>query len=113
MKDFDPKKPSQGLGDSIAKVTHALGIDKLADKVAKALGEEDCGCDKRRELLNELIPYKKPTPDTTYFYKALTDIQANNGVEYKAEEIIFIDEDHALYPELEKLIQEGKLKQQQ
>ena len=51
---------SNGLGDTIAKVTHVLKLDVLAEKVAHALGEEDCGCKRRREKLNELFPYKKP-----------------------------------------------------
>lgn len=50
---------SQGLGDTIAKVTNALGIDKLAEEVAQAMGKSDCGCSKRRHRLNELFPYKK------------------------------------------------------
>jgi hypothetical protein len=50
---------SKGLGDTIAKVTHALKLDILAEKVANAMGEEDCGCNRRREKLNELFPYKK------------------------------------------------------
>jgi len=49
---------SQGLGDSIAKVTEATGLDKAADKVAKAFGKSDCGCNKRRQKLNKLFPYK-------------------------------------------------------
>jgi hypothetical protein len=50
---------SKGLGDTIAKVTHALKLDVLAEKVAHAMDEEDCGCNRRREKLNELFPYKK------------------------------------------------------
>lgn len=50
---------SKGLGDTIAKVTHVLKLDVAAEKVAKALGQEDCGCNRRREKLNELFPYKK------------------------------------------------------
>lgn len=57
MENFDPNKPSEGLGDLIAKLTHALGIDKVAEKVANLAGEEDCGCNKRREQLNELFPF--------------------------------------------------------
>ena len=49
---------SKGLGDTIAKVTNALGIDKLAEEVAQAMGKEDCGCSKRRQKLNEMFPYK-------------------------------------------------------
>ena len=47
------KKKSEGLGDSIAKVTKATGIDKLVKFVAG----EDCGCDERKEKLNKLFPY--------------------------------------------------------
>jgi hypothetical protein len=49
---------SKGFGDTIAKVTNALGIDKLAEEVAKSMGKEDCGCNKRREKLNDMFPYK-------------------------------------------------------
>jgi hypothetical protein len=50
---------SKGLGDTIAKVTHAVGLDKVAESVAHAMGKEDCGCSKRREILNDLFPYTK------------------------------------------------------
>jgi hypothetical protein len=49
------KKQSAGLGDTIAKITEATGIDALA----KFIAGEDCGCDKRKELLNKIFPYKK------------------------------------------------------
>jgi len=40
-------KQSEGLGDSIAKMTSALGI-------------KPCGaCKKRQEKLNQIFPYKK------------------------------------------------------
>lgn len=43
-----PRKDSAGLGDTVHKVTHALGLDKLG-----------CGgCKKRMDKLNELVPYK-------------------------------------------------------
>lgn len=47
---------SQGLGDTIAKITKATGIDKLVKFVAG----EDCGCDKRKETLNRMFPYNNP-----------------------------------------------------
>ena len=50
---------SKGLGDTVAKITHATGIDKLAEVAAKMLGKDDCGCKKRQELLNEKFPYQK------------------------------------------------------
>ena len=59
MKGFDPKQKSKGVGDTIAKITHATGLDKIADKVAKIAGKEDCGCNTRRRKYNELFPYIK------------------------------------------------------
>jgi hypothetical protein len=50
---------SKGLGDTIAKFTKATGLDKFAKIVAKLFGEEDCGCERRRDLLNKKVPYKK------------------------------------------------------
>lgn len=50
---------SQGLGDTIAKITHFFGIDKLAEKIAHMLGYEDCGCSRRQKKLNKLFSYKK------------------------------------------------------
>lgn len=59
MKKVNPKKESKGLGDDIAKLTNLLYLDKLAKEVAKLFGQEDCGCDRRKDKLNELVPYKK------------------------------------------------------
>jgi hypothetical protein len=50
---------SKGLGDTIAKITHAIGLDILADKIAKLFGKNDCGCERRRKKLNDLVPYNK------------------------------------------------------
>lgn len=63
MKEFDPKQKSEGLGDTIAKITNALGIDKVAKGVAKLAGKEDCGCNRRRKKLNDLVSYKKDKSD--------------------------------------------------
>ena len=51
-------KKSKGLGDTIKKITSATKIDKLAKKIAKAVGKDDCGCDERQEKLNKMFPYK-------------------------------------------------------
>ena len=51
-------KKSKGLGDTIKKFTAATKIDKLAKKIAKAVGKDDCGCDERQEKLNKMFPYK-------------------------------------------------------
>lgn len=53
------KKESEGLGDTIAYLTELLKIDKAVKAVTEAMGIEDCGCERRREVLNEMFPYKK------------------------------------------------------
>jgi hypothetical protein len=50
------KTKSKGLGDTIAKITEATGVDKLV----KFIAGEDCGCEERKEKLNKLFPYAKP-----------------------------------------------------
>ena len=48
---------SEGLGDTIEKITTVTGIKKIVDTVAKATGS-DCGCGKRKDTLNRVFPYK-------------------------------------------------------
>ena len=48
----------KGLGDTIAKITHFFKIDVLVESVFKAFGK-DCGCKRRRDKLNKIVPYKK------------------------------------------------------
>jgi hypothetical protein len=57
IEDFDSNAPSRGLGDTIAKITHATGIAKAVEVVTEALGIEDCGCSGRQEWLNGAVPY--------------------------------------------------------
>jgi hypothetical protein len=42
-----------GFGDEIERVAKKLGLDKVADKAAKMVGAEDCGCGQRRDNLND------------------------------------------------------------
>ena len=58
MENKTNSEQSKGLGDTIAKITHATGLDVVAEKVAKVMGKEDCGCKRRQEKLNEMFPYK-------------------------------------------------------
>jgi len=48
-----------GAGDLIAAITRTTGIDKIAKFVAKATGNEDCGCAARQQKANELLPFKR------------------------------------------------------
>ena len=49
---------SRGLGDSIHKFTTATGIKNVVDKVSQGLNIP-CGCEGRRQALNNLVPYNK------------------------------------------------------
>jgi ABC-type hemin transport system substrate-binding protein len=56
--ELSENQESKGLGDTIAKITNAVGLDKVAESIAKSVGKEDCGCNKRRQKLNDMFPYK-------------------------------------------------------
>ena len=45
------KEKSKGLGDTIAKITKATGIEKLVKAI-----NPDCNCEERRRKLNQLFP---------------------------------------------------------
>jgi len=49
---------SRGLGDTIHKFTKTTGIKNVVDKVSKGLNIP-CGCEGRRNALNNLVPYNK------------------------------------------------------
>lgn len=49
--------PSRGLGDTLAKLARSTGADQVAHALARATGR-DCGCDRRRQTLNEWMPYR-------------------------------------------------------
>jgi|TARA_S200002703_G_scaffold56961_1_gene49695 hypothetical protein len=71
---------SKGLGDTVEKVTKATGIKKATDFIFDKLGM-DCGCDKRKEKLNKLFPYKKPeclTEDEYMILKGFFERVKNN-----------------------------------
>ncbi len=63
-QNFDAQ--SQGLGDTVEKITKATGIKKLVKWVAG----EDCGCDARKQKLNTLFKYNKPLclAEDEYYY---------------------------------------------
>ena len=61
-KEWKLTQPSEGLGDTIEKITKATGIKTLVQK----LFGKDCGCDERQAKLNKLFKYKP---------KCLTELQ--------------------------------------
>lgn len=59
LEDNRDRKHSAGLGDTIARMTKLTRLDELAEGIAREAGLEDCGCEKRREYLNKLFPYRQ------------------------------------------------------
>ena len=49
----------EGMGDLVARVAKMTQLDKVAKFVAKAAGQEDCGCKERQDTLNKRFPFKK------------------------------------------------------
>ena len=92
MEGFDPKQESNGVVDTIAKVTNFLGIDKLADAVAKIAGAEGCGCNERRQILNELFPYDNKTRKI----KILKQFNYGN-IQYFEGQVLEVDKNHPLF----------------
>ena len=67
-------KQSEGVGDTVAKITKATGVDKLV----KFIAGEDCGCDDRQEKLNKLFTYKKVNCISEEDYVYLSDFINSN-----------------------------------
>jgi len=49
---------SKGLGDTIEKFTKVTGIKSFAGFLHSNGLIKDCGCNKRKEVLNKAVPYK-------------------------------------------------------
>tara|TARA_R110000850_G_scaffold50260_1_gene123529 strand:- start:7920 stop:8501 length:582 start_codon:yes stop_codon:yes gene_type:complete len=64
------KTPSQGLGDTIDKITTSTGIKALVDMFTPE--GKDCGCGKRKDTLNRMFPYSKPNCMNEEQYDAWT-----------------------------------------
>ena len=76
------EKESKGLGDTIAKITKATGIDK----VVKFIAGEDCGCDERKEILNKMFPYRRPNCLTEAEHLTLSEFFKRNQTQVSRSE---------------------------
>lgn len=48
---------SEGLGDTLQKVFSKFGLTE--ENIEEAAGIGGCGCQKRRQFLNRIFPYRK------------------------------------------------------
>lgn len=123
MENFDPNAPSKGLGDTIAKFTHATGIAKVVEVVTEALGIEDCGCGARQEWANGFIPYEANSPpiynSSDYpaaelgVYEVIHQINATKGgqeFKFTSGDKIWMTEEHLLYSDWPYYILIGAVK---
>jgi hypothetical protein len=55
MKVKTHLKAGKRLGDAVADLTQATGLDKVAEFYTDVTGQ-DCGCQARQERLNRLFP---------------------------------------------------------
>ena len=117
MGSRKPKGKSKGLGDTIAKITHATGLNKVAEAVAKAAGKDDCGCGRRQDKLNEMFPYLKetnqespkvptqPLDEIEGLYEVLQPItftlDDGNTIDLTVGSVLPIDKQHPLYKDME------------
>lgn len=70
----EQESKSKGLGDTVAKITKATGIDK----VVKAVAGEGCGCEERKDFLNNLVRYKVVNCPTEEEYDYLNTFFSTN-----------------------------------
>lgn len=87
------KRKPKGLGDTIEQITEATGIKAAVELFSKATGI-DCGCEERKQKLNNLISYRKKVnclkEDEYLFLKILFEtklIKLTPKQQFKIQEI--------------------------
>ena len=51
--------PDRGLGDTVEQVLDVTGVGPLAKRVIRGVTGKPCGCGRRRDRLNRLVPYPR------------------------------------------------------
>ena len=80
--EMEAARKSQGLGDTIEKITEATGIKALV----KFIAGEDCGCEERKAKLNIMFPSTKPKCLEESEYLFLHDFFKENKNQIKPTE---------------------------
>lgn len=96
------EKGSKGVGDTIEKITTATGIKAATDYVFDKLGK-DCGCDKRRDILNEKFRYEKPLCFEESEYNMVRDAIESRKNKFTRDEVTaFVDIYARVFPKLKR-----------
>jgi len=74
--EWKSNNASKGLGDDISNILNSKPIKPITDVVKSLIWDkgEDCGCDKRAEILNKWFPKRKVNCLTEKEYKFLADM---------------------------------------
>lgn len=97
---------SNGLGDTIASITHFFKLDKVAEAVAKLAGAEGCGCKERQDYLNQLFPYE--TYQRTF--TVLKDISVQDAI-YRTGDTVVVTRTHPLFSGVIIFVKDGYLQE--
>lgn len=77
------KRQSKGLGDTLEKVIKATGLDIFVEG-------KDCGCEARKEKLNQLFPYR-------FKARCLTEQEYNQWSEFTAIKTVTLNSDQVKF----------------
>lgn len=97
---------SRGLGDTVAKITNFFGIDKVSEAIAKLAGLPGCGCEERREALNELFPY-----DSSKRYFKVIQPFVIMDTDYFEGQVIEVRKSDPIYHHIIRLVQDQSLEE--
>jgi hypothetical protein len=76
-----------GVGDTVEKVLKKTGVKKVVEYFTDG---KDCGCNKRKQVLNELLPYR-------YKARCFTEIEYNKWKEFKEVRTVRLQDEHIKY----------------
>jgi len=81
------RKKAKGLGDTIENVLQATGVKQLFEIFVDG---NDCGCDERKEKLNNLFPYR-------FKARCLTEQEYNDWKRFREVRTLRMSADQVRY----------------
>jgi len=97
---------SKGLGDTVAKITSFFSIDKVSEAIAKLAGLPGCGCQERREALNQLFPYES----SVRYFRVKKPFNVMD-IDYFKGQQIQISKTNTIYHHIIRLVQDESLEE--
>jgi hypothetical protein len=104
--ELNNKQQSKGLGDTVAKITSFFGIDKVSEAIAKLAGLPGCGCEERREALNQLFPYES----SIRYFRVKKPFNVMN-IDYFKGQQIQVSKTNTIYHHIIRLVQDESLEE--